>query len=61
MQTYIIKEVRPATDSADMTAFREYLKGGSVGPQPDDVKKRLEIRHIRGRRKLAEWRMRCHI
>lgn len=61
MQTYYVTEKRPKTEDADFDVYKEYIKGGSVGKQPDEVKKRLEIRRIRGERKLAEWRMRCHV
>ena len=61
MQTYIINEKRPETDSADMTIFREWQKGDHSLKMPDDVKSRLKIRKIRSKRKLDAYCQMCHI
>jgi hypothetical protein len=61
MQTYIIKEVRPATDTADMAIFKEWQISDHSLKMPDDVKHRLEIRKIRSKRKFDAYCQMCHI
>jgi hypothetical protein len=61
MQTYYIKDIRPNTETADMTIFKEWQNGDHSLKMPDEVKKRLEIRRIRSERKFDAYCQMCHI
>jgi len=67
MQTYLVKEERPGSGGAkwpltdeDIKEYNDYKKNHGSRPK-SDVLLRMEIRHIRGRRRFDEQRKRFGI